>query len=1673
MKIYRSVLTLILLIGGLPVFSQIPYTTWKGGSQLANQEAAYPLPQPGARIFPSMWNTNTGKLWLFGGVGRDKNGAEGRLNDFWEFDISTSEWTFIGGSDLINRQGDYGTKGVSAPTNFPGSRYGAAEAVDGTGNLWMFGGGDGNPTLNDLWKYDPLTEEWTWVSGTNQLCCQSGVYGTKGTPSTSNYPGSRFSTMVADDSGNLWVFGGSGIGSGPQADFLNDLWKFNIATGEWTWVAGSDTVNPIGQYGTVEQSSSTNDPGGRTNTEIWYDENDNIWVFGGIGLDENGDTGQLNDLWKFDTNTSQWTWMGGTKIINQPGAFGTKGIGSTSNIPPSKQGHGVWYETGGVLWMVHGAGGEEIWKYEIATKEWTWVSGRMFGDTPLYGTQGVEDPANLVGRRTYASYQMDNTGNLWIFGGDGLDKFGIPGSMNDLWKWNSITDLYTWVRGTDLVAQPGIFTGQGIEEPTNHPGQRLYPADWKDADGNLWMFGGGYNDQGNSEQTNDLWKYNASTGNWAWIKGSLEINQPSVVGTQGIADELNTPGARQEAAHWTDNDGVFWLFGGWGWDVNGNRWWNNDLWKFDPRPTSPDFGMWTFISGTQTSGNQGNYGIKGVADQMNLPPCRTSKALFDPVNNVAWLFGGVNFDPLNDLWKFDMSNGLWTWVSGSNTPNQPGIYTGGSQVPGARNNSYYWRDNSGDLWVFGGFGVDKNSTFGALSDVWKYSTGSDSWSFISGSQVIGAPAVYGTQYVSSPSNTPGQRQGGSSWADDLGNLWLFGGAPQQIDLWKYNIQSGEWTWMVGGQDLPPNYGELNVASIDNNPGFHFGAATWLESNGNVKLFGGAGNADSGPGGFLNDFWEIGLSPTPTSITGFTLINQTGFTVNWETVGAPYPATGYELDVASDAAFTSIIPGYENLATTATSLEITGLSSGTTYYVRVRATNTTGASLNSMEMSVLTTPANPVAQPAESVEQTSFAVVWDPVPSATVYRFGISLNANMANPLPEYDFSSGFTSTSIGVSGFDPGTIYFYSVIAENASGQSNRSNIISLLTKPANPVAAEPVADDISPTTFKAEWGFVTGADDYLVEVSDDDFVTLLSGYDPLVVDGSTNNTIVTDLIPTTIYKFRVRSRNATGESGNSNVVSVQTDAPDIPLEIGIDTYVNTNSNQTLNITALGGVPPYTVTLRYKGLTEENFTEITLTETSPRDFPFEVNSSLLDELGLEFEATLTDFVGETDELTGINRIYRSITDSNSPEIPFTRFGGKSDTWNLFSIPYQLDQRSVGSIFSDLDPQRHEFDWRIVRYRNSTNEYSNFNTGSVQLGEAYWFNSKNTIVVTTGAGSVTTSIPFDLSLSGGWNLVGNPYPIPISWNAVLAENSGITGINTILMYNGSGYVEGDVIEPFSGGFVFADANPAGQFLIDPVRTKSGGRTEDIPGIIESRDIDDEKWLLQITHFYNGNSELLGGVGMHPEAADLKDPFDKMTVPRFFEYSEMHTERNEYFYPWFSTDIVPTRSSQVWDFTLSSNKSRGISEISWDHIVLQNKNAKLHLLDKVSGRLINMSEQSSIAVDLTKGDYSFEIHYTGNNEIITLNSMLGIAFPNPVDDLTTIPVSLPGSNDHDIQLSVYDINGKMVKVLAEGIYSPGYHEFTWNIENKELKGLYLYELRFRDNHFPPVLKKIVLK
>jgi len=402
-------------------------------------------------------------------------------------------WTWISGTDVQGALGVYGTQGVPSVNNYPPGLYEYAEWKDLQGNFWLYGGF--SPTYLDLWKYNPVTNEWTWVKG-NGVVGWWPIYGTLGIPDPVNTPGERSYCAVTwvDVTGNLWLFGGSY----PR----NDLWKYDISSNEWTWMSGSDQPNAIGVYGTQGVPSPMNVPGARIETSsAWTDSFNNLWLFGGYG-----GTGRLNDLWRYSITDNEWTWMSGSNFSQAASVYGIKGIPNAANCPGARSSYAKWQDQTGNFWLMGGLESgrkDDVWKFDPGINQWTWMAGtNNINDSGVYQSTCSMGSINRPGARLeHRSTVTDNCGRFWLFGGMRLNSE----FLNDLWVFNLYQSEWMWVSGTNLPNQPNNYGIMGVPAATNHPASRYGSVSWWGNDNRFYLFGGNNNNIG--PNFGDLWVY--------------------------------------------------------------------------------------------------------------------------------------------------------------------------------------------------------------------------------------------------------------------------------------------------------------------------------------------------------------------------------------------------------------------------------------------------------------------------------------------------------------------------------------------------------------------------------------------------------------------------------------------------------------------------------------------------------------------------------------------------------------------------------------------------------------------------------------------------------------------------------------------------------------------------------------------------------------------------------------------------------------------------------------------------------------------------------------------------------------------------------------------------------------------------------------------------------------
>ncbi len=854
----EKLFTLLLLIS-INIHAQNQWVFLNGNPEQAF--GSYIAPNiPDIKNVPSVrkWSTTFqagNKLYILGG----SNSNNDRNNDLWSYDTTTKAWLLVKGGQYPT-PAVYGTKSISSPSNQPPDKN--CMASWSMGNKLYFFGGSTTGYYNDIWVYDTLTNQYTWIKGSNTGIATTGVYGSIGIPDSNNNPQGRTWHYSFTHGGYLYMYGGyaNGIGYG----WKNDLWRYDTSTNYWTWIKGSVGYNDTGSYGTQGVSLSSNlPPSYKYFASSWYC-NGKFYLFSG---------GDRDDMWEYDVSTNGWKWIKGSNVINQPAVYGIKGVAASNNTPGIRSKAANWVYNN-KLYLYSGNASNELWEFDPSTNNWKWVSGDTSHAACNFGTKYKPDQNNNPGKRLNA--QVWQSGNkVYLFGGETClyDQLTTI-STNDLWVLDIITNSWIWVNGSENPYNTSILSYKNAITKNNNPAGREHANSWF-YDSVVYVYGG-ISTYSLKYDPDVLWQYNIVKNEWKWVSGFL--NQLPSYGLLNSPSVYYSPGDRNSGCTWKYNNKLY-LFGGETKDGLQTPHFCNDIWVYDLSTN-----LWTWIKGNDTFNSKGVYGTKGVSASTNTPSSRKGAAYWQ-YNNKFYMFGGMGIDStgstgeLNDLWEYDAISNNWKWIKGDKQSLKNGVYYGSASnlKPGSRYGSSSFTYN-GKLYLFGGIGLgitypdDRR-----LNDLWAYDTLSGNWTWLKGSTATDAAATFGTIGIPSSVNTPGAKINANVWTID-NSIYLYGGdgiltsnnsGGLSSDLWKYDPISNNWTWISGSTIAGTHgiYTSQGIANGNNTPGGRSASVTW---SGNNKLYilGGytiTSNNYAALAYRLNDIWYYDVCQSSTCI----------------------------------------------------------------------------------------------------------------------------------------------------------------------------------------------------------------------------------------------------------------------------------------------------------------------------------------------------------------------------------------------------------------------------------------------------------------------------------------------------------------------------------------------------------------------------------------------------------------------------------------------------------------------------------------------------------------------------------------------------------------------------------------------------------------------------------------
>lgn len=1618
------------------------------GVYVAKLEGSTPVPS--ARQGGLEWTDLDGNLWLLGGA---QIGASsfGFYNDLWSYDIEKERWSYVQGSrELVLNEGVYGAKGIGSETNDPKSRWHGASWTGLDGKLWFFGGINHNQEtnniawINDLWFYDPASNVYTWMGGSKEVDA-SGVYGLKGEASVGHIPGARSSCAYwSDDEGNFWLFGGY-----ERFEYNNDLWKYSPSTAEWTWVSGNNFQNSPGVYGEKQISSPDNIIGARRYMDGRKDPDGNVWIFGGQGYDAEAQFGYLSDLWKYTPATNEWTWISGSKFRNPAANFGTKGVASESNSPPARYGHSMWIDESGNIWIYGGLGNIEagdnngnvvagelndLWTFDTKTNQWTWVGGENSLDyAGDFIVKGAFSELNALPARQRALTFAHNDKTLRFFGGRNGASYGtfweikftpatpevVPPEEERIGQESfSLAFKEPWARTFQVeMSLSSDFSG-AISE-FNSPSDSITIA-------------------GLSSGTYYHYRVRASNeiGSSDFTIADSVLTLPETPTFASLSEAVSGLTHSQATLNWEATPRIL---EGYYLDISQDE---NFLdtalvhsdFSAKPIAIAQTQALDSLLPGTRYFARLRSFNRSGAS-----PPSQTVSFLTAPATPT--------FDATQVVTEVTESTAVISWNA------VPEILTGYQLTLSTLDDGHV--DSTAFLVDYTARNINKSNTSFRVSGL---EPGLNYFAYLVAVNASGASLLSDKITILTTPASPVFNV--ATAADEITQtgVTLRWEAPQGT-FSTYELQVSVDQSFVNTNLMLEGYGkdrvpfvlaasELSTSVVGLLPGQTYYAR--------IRALNASGES---PYSNVLSFTTVPASPISTNVNN---ISQSEATLVWQ------PATGadiYLVDLNAAPDFTdggAILTAFP-LAVPFQVLE--GLNAGTRYYARVQSSNTSGNSGDMVpadydEINFITIPATPEVSDI-TYNQTSISVSWPEIEGVTHYEVSASENFFLS-------FLSGFEALSVSapsveVTGLDAGSEYQIRLRSANQSGASPAVQLLDLITLPGTPVAR--AATNFSASVFTANWDPSVGADYYVLEVSDDDFQTLFYNEQ----QNFSNPVQITDLVSGTTYKYRIKAVNGSGDSPYSNVISIlaQNSAQSLTItEISYnDEFGSGTTSALVTARTANGVGDPEVLIRHREILNSEWSELKpMTQGATGAYEFTLFANMLDEIGVAFEILAND--GITFLESGDHQIKRIFSESNSAALPPLTLG----EWGMISIPYVLEDNLVTSIFNELGDAEYKKKWRLMTYQDG--EYKDQGVGftRIELGKGYWFNSLRDVTINVGAGQTNGTIPFEMPLVQGWNQIGNPYSVTINWAETIDNNQTTFSIGNAIIYDAEEGVfkESNTLAPFEGAFVFVDQ--ATVVSVTPMTGASGGRIE-TPST-RAVQFSNKNWRLPLVLSSEGRSLDIAALGMHEEAAQSKDRFDKMAVPRFDAFTEMYTYHSSYFYPKFKEDITPQLEENIWHFELASNTLSGYSTLSWDPGLIRDF---LWLVDEDAGRVVSMNTSDHYAFVFSDAR-NISIHYSKDpNYVVTPSKFsLGNAYPNPAQSLVYIPVLLPESDEnHEIKLDLYDMQGRQIQTIVNGTFEAGVHTFILEIDEDIHDGLYFYKVSVGGAHPTTHQKKLLIK
>ncbi|MFC1541485.1 T9SS type A sorting domain-containing protein, partial [Candidatus Latescibacterota bacterium] len=430
---------------------------------------------------------------------------------------------------------------------------------------------------------------------------------------------------------------------------------------------------------------------------------------------------------------------------------------------------------------------------------------------------------------------------------------------------------------------------------------------------------------------------------------------------------------------------------------------------------------------------------------------------------------------------------------------------------------------------------------------------------------------------------------------------------------------------------------------------------------------------------------------------------------------------------------------------------------------------------------------------------------------------------------------------------------------------------------------------------------------------------------------------------------------------------------------------------------------------------------------------------------------------------GLYSIAAEVSEVNSTEV--VKGGSAENAYRMISIPLYLNQSLILDQVQGIMPNGNSgTDWRMFRYTPGSTlpkEYPDIEGFSP--GKAFWLIAKEDYQLKTSDGTtVTTSEPFSITLSSGWNDIANPWMFDISWEDV--DNPSNANLDVLYSYEGAWSDPTNppmILEPWKGYVVRNLENINVVIKLNPIPVQTVTK----PMTTKKSEI----WRLNIKALVNNAIDTANYLGVSKNAKVEWDKLDHVEPPLIGDYVSVSFPHEEWEkYPFaYTVDFRPPEDTIIWNFNVKTNIPQETVVVQLSDFDDLPDQYHIRLYDLDIGSMLDTGHSSFSFVSgkgLTERHFRIVVSTSvkpGNDEIQSKPGAFITArnYPNPFNSQTTIQYELAGESV--VSVEVFNAVGQQVLSYDIGQKELGMHEFVFDASNLTT-GIYFYRIDAGKNH-----------